>query len=317
MTARGRCGPHPIVSVAAALAATAALWPSGLPRSAMVSAVVTAGCVAVVTASVLMATRRSPARPATIVAAGAGSLGFACCAALLSMSWQNGLRDALGAPAVGSGWAAVSVTGGLLAFVAIVWLPRITALVVAMTVALLAGFLPAAQADDPADQTPDVPAGIFYAQNDSNAQNDDMSALHRDAAAQRSADLVTRWVRAGGLDRRAVVIAVPTGSGWVDAAAVAGYRRRFGGRRHGGGDAVFGSAVVADVRRRPVVGRAHGDRAAAGGARPYRCPPAGAPTGSPCLRTEPGCRGRRDRPCVGGPDTSGRTHRDGARGDSG
>lgn len=35
--------------------------------------------------------------------------------------------------------------------------------------------------------------------------------------------------RAGGLDRAAVIIAVPTGSGWIDDAAVAGFERRFAG----------------------------------------------------------------------------------------
>lgn len=218
-----RRGPHPTVSAAAALAATAALWPSGLPRPATVSAAVTAGCVAVITACALMATRRSSARPATIVAAAAASLGFTCCAALLSMSWQNGLRRDLIAPAVGPGWAAMSVGGALLAFVATVWLPRISALMLATTLALIAGGLPGAQADRPADPTPDIPAGIFY------GRNDEGSTRRGDTSALRSAEIVARWVRAGGLERRAVVIAVPTGSGWVDAAAVSGYRRRFAG----------------------------------------------------------------------------------------
>ena len=217
MTAPGARGPHPVVSVAAGLAAIAALWPSGLPRPAAVSAALTAGCVAVVTVCALLATRRSPARPAPTAATAAASLGATSCAALLSMSWQNGLRGALGMPAVGLGWAAASVAAGLLAFVMIVWLPRTTTLLLAMVAALATGMLPAATADEPADRRPDVPADVFY------ADADGASVTHR------SDELVARWVRAGGLDRRAVVIAVPTGSGWVDEAAVHGYRERFAG----------------------------------------------------------------------------------------
>ncbi|MFC4602331.1 alpha/beta-hydrolase family protein [Rhodococcus kronopolitis] len=53
-----------------------------------------------------------------------------------------------------------------------------------------------------------------------------------DAAAgldARVALAVRELERAGGLRRAAVVVAVPTGSGWIDGGAVAGFERRFGG----------------------------------------------------------------------------------------
>lgn len=49
-----------------------------------------------------------------------------------------------------------------------------------------------------------------------------------DTAEQRAAAAVRRLVDAGGLDRGHVVLAMPTGSGWVDPRAVEGLERRFG-----------------------------------------------------------------------------------------
>ncbi|SDD76669.1 alpha/beta-hydrolase family protein [Rhodococcus tukisamuensis] len=45
----------------------------------------------------------------------------------------------------------------------------------------------------------------------------------------RVALAVRELERAGGLQRAAVVVAVPTGSGWIDGGAVTGFERRFGG----------------------------------------------------------------------------------------
>ncbi|WAC56064.1 alpha/beta-hydrolase family protein [Gordonia sp. SL306] len=208
--------PHPAVSIAAALGAVMALWPCGLPRSGIVSGALTALCVGIATTAALVATRRRTAKPAQAVAAVAGAAGALASMSLLSLSWQNSLRTDLGAPQAGVSWLAASIVPAALLFTAIVSLPRTTAMIGATVVAVAAGYLPAAQADD-APSSPHTPAGVIYGLDDGTS------------LTSRSRDLATRWVDAGGLDLRAVVIAVPTGSGWIDATAVAGYEDRFAG----------------------------------------------------------------------------------------
>ncbi|MYR05021.1 hypothetical protein GTV32_01110 [Gordonia sp. SID5947] len=207
--------PHPAVSIAASLGAVIALWPCGLPRSGIISGILTALCVGIATTAALVATRRRTVRPAAAVAAVAGAAGVLVCMALVSLSWQNALRTDLGAPLVGVSWLGAAVAPATLLFTAIVSLPRITAMIGATVVAVAAGYLPAAQADPPSP--PRTPTGVIYGVDDGASLPD------------RSRDLADRWVLAGGLDLRAVVIAVPTGSGWVDASAVAGYTNRFAG----------------------------------------------------------------------------------------
>ncbi|AZG48824.1 alpha/beta-hydrolase family protein [Gordonia insulae] len=208
--------PHPIVSLGAAVGAVIGLWPSGLPRDAMISAAVTAVCTAIATVLGLVVARRRSARPPTRVASAAVAAGIVVCAGVLSLAWQNALRGDLGAPAVGAEWFAVSVVPASILFAAVVYLPRVTALITATVTATLAGYLPAAQADG-AQPAPRAPATVIY------------SGVEDAPLAQRSHALASRWVSAGGLDRRAVVIAVPTGSGWVDAGAVSGFVDRFDG----------------------------------------------------------------------------------------
>ncbi|WP_187583388.1 alpha/beta-hydrolase family protein [Gordonia sp. OPL2] len=208
--------PHPLIAVAAALGAVVALWPSGLPRGPVTSGVLAATCVGLATVASLAATRHRRWRPAAAVAATVGAAATLICAALLSASWQNALRADLDVAPIGIGWVAWSIIPAVVVFVALVWLPRTTAVVAATVTALAAGYLPAAHADD-TPTSPRTPAGVLY-------ELDDGADLR-----QRSDELVSRWVQAGGLDRHAVVIAVPTGSGWVDATAVDGYRDRFAG----------------------------------------------------------------------------------------
>ncbi|MFW0786733.1 alpha/beta-hydrolase family protein [Gordonia sp. CPCC 206044] len=208
--------PHIAVSIAATAGAMTGLWPSGLPRSAVVSGLLTAAIVAIATVIALVATRHRRVRP-PVAAAGlfifAGALTVL---GILSVSWQKALRTDLGAPQVGVEWMMISLTPAAVAFGAIVFVPRVTALVVATAAALMAGYLPAATADD-TGAGPRTPAGVVYAPQDGRS------------LAVRSQALAQRWADDGGLDRRAVVIAVPTGSGWVDPAAVNGYTDRFHG----------------------------------------------------------------------------------------
>ncbi|MEE4024752.1 alpha/beta-hydrolase family protein [Gordonia sp. PKS22-38] len=208
--------PHPLVSCLAAFGAVAALWPSGLPRSSLVSAALVAGCVAVATITGLLLARRRPVPPVGAVAAAAGGIGTTWIAALISGSWQNVLRSDLGAAPVGAEWIVMSALAAMVVFGLIVWLPRTTAVGSAMIAALVAGALPADADDGPAEPPP-PPAGVLYGPVDAGS------------ADGRATELVARWVDEGGLDREAVVIAVPTGSGWVDPSAVRGYVDRFGG----------------------------------------------------------------------------------------
>lgn len=208
--------PHPLTAVAAAIGAVVALWPSGLPRGPVTSGILTAVCVGLATVAALAATRRRLWRPAAAVAATSAAVATLVCAALLSATWQNALRADLEVGRVGIGWVTWSVVPAVLVFVALVWLPRTTAIVAATITALAAGYLPAARADD-TPTSPRTPPGVLYELGDG-------TDLPRHGHA-----LASRWERAGGLDRHAVVIAVPTGSGWVDATAVDGYRDRFAG----------------------------------------------------------------------------------------
>ncbi|MFW0792658.1 alpha/beta-hydrolase family protein [Gordonia sp. CPCC 205515] len=208
--------PHPGVAVLACLGALIALWPCSLPRSATISGVLTAGCVGLATVAGSWCTRGRPFRPAGAAAGVLAATGAIVCIGVVSTAWQDALRADVGAPRAGIGWWAVSTVPAIGLFCAIVLVPRATAVTFAAGAALLAGYLPAAHADKPAPHRAAPAAPVLYQPDDV----DHLIGAHR---------LVTRWVREGGLARGHVVIAVPTGSGWVDETAVTGFVHRFGG----------------------------------------------------------------------------------------
>lgn len=221
---------HPWVCWAGLLGALAGLYPTPLPRTGWVAGLVVALCVGVSTTLALITARvaRAHSRPR----AGGGHVAKVAAAITLPLAalgnlwWQNGIRSELDYPPVGIGWFVTLVVPALLVFGLLAWAPRITGVATAMIVALGAGYVPAS-AGSTAAQSPRAPSSVLYA-----ALGDarvDPTEGDRSLAA-RADELVRRWIEAGGLDQRAVVLAVPTGSGWVDPAAVSAIDERFDGR---------------------------------------------------------------------------------------
>ena len=224
--------PHPAIPVAGAAAILIASYPSTLPRSPVVAAVVTAVLCVVATVPVAFATRRrirqdndsSPDRTGRVVVAAAA---VSVVAVIGSGYWQALLRDQLAAAAgtepAGAlfawQWAAVVAGPALALAAAVIWCPRVTAVAAAMVTALAGGYLPAAGAADTPARTGDQ---VLYS---ALPQGDYESTIER-----RAQTLAERW-RDARTDRDApIVIAVPTGSGWVDPDAVEGVRMRWGSR---------------------------------------------------------------------------------------
>lgn len=209
-----------------------AMTPGALPRTAVLSAV--AGSLVAVFGLLLglaaarlvrwrrdMAPAAHPIRALPVAGRVGGLLGAVLGTLALTVTWQDGLRAAMGMPPIGPGWIATTVAVPAAVVGAIVWMPfsrRIFLVAASAVVALgTVDSSPAAAAPD----IPHTPALLYSAlERSRGGPTDDDS---------RAAALVNRWMHAGGADHRAVVIAVPTGSGWVDAAAVTGFERRFAG----------------------------------------------------------------------------------------
>nr|EMP10645.2 hypothetical protein ISGA_4746 [Gordonia sp. NB41Y] len=202
--------PHPAVTVAATAGALIALAPSGLPRGAVTEIALVAALVVLCTAIAAVAVRHRPrsrrAGRLTVCLA----LPLVVAAVVGNTLWQDLIRADLGTGTAGVGYPAAVLAATVGAFAAIVWMSRPV---------LVAGLVAGA-----------VLAGSFAVPGRSTAATVHHAPIPADgdlsAAATR---LVDGWVGDGGLDRSAVVIAVPTGSGWVDADAVAGIDARFGG----------------------------------------------------------------------------------------
>ncbi|KNA92074.1 alpha/beta-hydrolase family protein [Gordonia sp. w5E2] len=201
--------PHPAIAWAIVLATGIGLWPSPLPRTPWLAGVVVAGCAAIVVSATLVGLRlchrsRSATRWSPLVAA----CTFLVVAATANMWWQNGIRGELGYAPVGIEWVVLLVGPTAAVVAAIVWLPRLSALAVAGAVSVAAGLL-----------TP--VSGSASA-----------STLSAPVSSARDANaLVQQWVDAGGRGDDAVLIAVPTGSGWIDAGAVTAIGERVGRMR--------------------------------------------------------------------------------------
>lgn len=177
----------------------------------------TLGCVGLGTVIGLATARalRCPV-PRTAAITAILSTGIFVIAGILATLWQNIIRSDVGAPPVGWTWTAMSIVPAAALYLAVTRLPRVTAVGAAMVFALFAGYLPAASADSPPNTTR-IPRGVLY------------EPLGADGLSVRAQQLSDRWVASGGLGRHAVVIAVPTGSGWVDTSAITGFTDRFRG----------------------------------------------------------------------------------------
>ncbi|EGD56953.1 alpha/beta-hydrolase family protein [Gordonia neofelifaecis] len=214
---------RPAVAVGALVGRLLALAPGMLPQSALIATV--AGVVLTlagmgVGALVGQAVDRYRNRAAPAVSGAWLGAGLLVSSAVLGFAVRHELsvRAAVGAPPVGTGWV---LAVGLIPIVAALAVVVVPARIwvggsLASLVAVTALHLPApAQASGP--DVPDSRAMIYGPLTESGTFD------------QRADRLTARWSADGGLDQRAVVIAVPTGSGWVDAGAVDGFVRHFDG----------------------------------------------------------------------------------------
>ncbi|KQR98013.1 hypothetical protein ASG12_13565 [Williamsia sp. Leaf354] len=211
----------------AAIGAVVASAPGSLPRDPLVHAA-TLG----ITMTVGFLAGSAIGRLARLIGVGRGArvgrlsatAAAVVVAASMSISvwWQNVLRGAMGMPEIGTGWAAPSVAVVAIGVAALV-APRPTTLLASVVVltgigvaqAAAAPVAPIASSIEGASTTADrlVISGPFDAR----------------PVAERARDLVARWRAAGGARRGAVVVAVPTGSGWVDTDAAIGFETRLHG----------------------------------------------------------------------------------------
>ncbi len=226
--------PRVSTTTSGAVAAYASFFPGFLPRSALLQGLATVVFV-LPTLGLVRRLRPSAARCRRTARVTVGSL----VAALLGTGfwWADAQQDTqrVAAGVSPSGmryWLVVAavVVATVLLVGAVRWLARHPrriwrpAVALAALTALIAPAAPAhAQAPTPSHDrvlsaTSPVGAVRTYAE-----QRPDESLHER--AVRAADDLVAR----GGLTRSRVVIMMPTGSGWVDPAAVDGFERRFGG----------------------------------------------------------------------------------------
>ncbi|ASR04156.1 alpha/beta-hydrolase family protein [Gordonia rubripertincta] len=227
-THTGRHLPHPVVVVSVVVAYVVALFPGTLPRDALTTTIGATGVTALGAVVGMLLSwrvsrrRRQPDRQTRRVVLGVGVL-VAGGAAGLAVWWQNLIRAAVGAGPAGPDWWAGATLAPLTAVAAIVAVPRVTAVIAASAVALTAGLLTPASAG--ADEGQRLPGTVIVSKSGTLLRGELSAPEFRRPATQ----LVQSWVAGGGLSAEAVIVAVPTGSGWVDQAAVAGFVDRFGG----------------------------------------------------------------------------------------
>lgn len=221
-----RSWPHPLVSVGALMGIAIATAPGSLPRDAMIAAVLVAafgvsGALIGALAGRLWPCRNRSRRITTAVC-GLFSLGLVA----QMVWWQSRLHDAVGRQGVDLSWVLTALTpiAAVIAVCAVGRRVRIAGAVVAAAVALTVLSSPTGAAGPPESVSQKfVSAGAVPGSLRVYGELDD-----RDVSVRARAT-VERWQAAGGMDRDAVVVAVPTGSGWVDPDAMVGFERRLGG----------------------------------------------------------------------------------------
>ncbi|WP_288337510.1 alpha/beta-hydrolase family protein [uncultured Gordonia sp.] len=203
--ALGRLSPPGSLTVVGGLiGALIALWPGSLPRDVVTAAVLTGVCVAVMTAVGRALGSARPERLITSWAVAALAVAVLMAGSIANTLWQNILRSDIGIAGVGPAYPAATAAAGCAGFVAVAWFGRRAAMAATAALATVVLFsTPATSAAASIDATPTA------------------------ADIDRTATVLTdTWVREGGLRRGAVVIAVPTGSGWVDPQATTAMRAR-------------------------------------------------------------------------------------------
>lgn len=221
-----RTWPHPMVSIGALLGSAIALAPGGLPRDALIAGVLPAifgvlgALIGMIAGHWWSCGDRS--RRITAKVCAAFSLGLFA----QMVWWQSELHHAAGGQGVGLTWVftAVAPSAAIVAACSVGRRVRVAGAVVAAAVALTALPSPAGAAE----------SGESVAQKFVSADAGPGSLRvygmldGRDVTARAQAT-VERWQATGGMERNAVVLAVPTGSGWVDPDALAGFEDRLDG----------------------------------------------------------------------------------------
>ncbi|WOC13470.1 hypothetical protein MP11Mi_25710 [Gordonia sp. MP11Mi] len=204
---------HPAVVVGGVAGWAVALAPGQLPRPALLLAVVgtVLALIGMGVGSLVSMAARGRTASREFLAGTAVVVGGLLVPALW---WQTRVCEDLGAPTPGIGWVATVAGVPLLVAGAVVVIPARAWAIGAVLAALVAG--PAATANAAAPNLPDD-ARLTY------------SMLSDGSFDERAHALVDTWAASDGPDQRAVVVAVPTGSGWIDASAVDGFVSRFDG----------------------------------------------------------------------------------------
>lgn len=250
--------PGCIATIVAALAVSTSLMPSLLPRSSVIQALFTG--LLVVTGTVVsaflerMSQNRSPAGRVGPpsgehrVLAAIADVSLVAVSATVSHRWQNALRAAMDVPPIGvRHW--VEVLAGAVAVVLVFTgaarlfreLVRRAGKRQLVAVAVAAAALAAACTTSAALPSSGSSHGVTDRIGESgrrflSVESDGVSVpvrvyagLSAAATVSERADVAVRELdRAGGFDRDHLVVAVPTGSGWIDANAVRGFEARWG-----------------------------------------------------------------------------------------
>ncbi|MDV7136063.1 alpha/beta-hydrolase family protein [Williamsia muralis] len=224
---KARTWPHPLVTAGTTAGAAIALAPGSLPREALIQGVLLAAFAGIGALIGMLASRFVPwpAARARKVTAAAG--GLVIVAMFVQMIWwQLELRWALGTETLDLGWVAVAAAPS--GFVAVgVALPsriRMIGAVLAAAIALSVAPSPAGAAG-----SGESVAHKFTAVGAQSTSLRVYGELDTRDVTDRAQNLVKRWQAAGGMHRSAVVVAVPTGSGWVDPDALVGIESRMAG----------------------------------------------------------------------------------------
>jgi uncharacterized membrane protein len=219
---------RPAGLVGALVGAAIALAPGSLPRALPVHLTTLAVCLllgaAVGTGLGRLAAGPRPPTTARTTTLTVGVVVTYVALVAANTLWQSALRAHLdGASPLGPGWLLWSSAPGV-AYLAVAVVPLRPRALVALAVGLAAGVVAVGAGSSTAARPTETPRAVVdppvLQLRSTLAGTDD---------GGRARALVRRWLDAGGADRSVVVVAVPTGSGWVDPDAITGFTRRFAG----------------------------------------------------------------------------------------
>lgn len=218
--------PHPMVSIGALLGAATAMAPSGLPRDALVAGVLPAifGVLGALIGLIAGHWRSCGDRSRRITAKVCAAFSLGLFAQMVW--WQSELHHAVGGQGVDLPWVLIALAPAatIIAACSVGRRVRVASAVVAATVALTALPSPAGAAG-----SGESVAQKFVSTDAGPGSLRVYGTLGEQDVTARAQATVDRWRATGGMERDAVVLAVPTGSGWVDPDAMAGFEDRLGG----------------------------------------------------------------------------------------